>query len=82
MKQYFTPMLLTASVGNIDLTKSQEGEIGTGITDMEAQFAEWGITPDILASAERNPACPEYSEADPDSWMTLYEWLYNNGYVS
>lgn len=79
MKQYFTPMLLTA--GGIDITVSQEGDIGTGSTEMWVQFAEWGITQDILNLADDDPGYPGYTD-DPESWMTLYEWLYNNGYVS
>ena len=65
MKQYFTPMLLSAGSGNIDLTKSQEGAWGGGSTDY-ADFDAWWNSPDVQANIDM--IYPGFSISDESSW--------------
>jgi len=95
MKQYFTPMLLTA--GGIDITVSQEGDIGTGtvydsIIDI---LTEWGITSGELGTLglSQNPADSSwqtladtaglhFNANDPTTWDAMAEYIVNQLYPS
>lgn len=83
MKQYFTPMLLSGS-GNIGITDSQEGSIGTGTvpTDINSFLAELGLTPDLYSYynlpdniSEWYKVVPGFNPNDPDTFDLLSAYL-------
>lgn len=70
MKQYFTPMLLTANGGNIDLTNSQEGNWGGGSTDY-ADFNAWWNSDDVQANIDM--IYPGFSISNTSSWPVGFD---------